>query len=153
MIVELLDYRPPKGKDPVLEQPDRTRVVLTPSPETLWADLCLLNQQTGNKWTDRETLEVESRILVCSSFPPLLSMRLRICQTKLATAPPLCLDPDPHLTRIANNILKASVPTTPISLKRKAAAMEQEEDETERARRAKIMQFMNPKNNRSSGPR
>lgn len=31
--------------------------------------------------------------------------------------------------------------------------MELEEDETERARRAKIMQFMNPKINRSSGPR
>lgn len=64
MIVDLLDYRPPKGKDPVLENPDRTRVVLTPSPETLWADLCLLNQRAGYTWTDKDALEVESRILV-----------------------------------------------------------------------------------------
>ena len=64
MIVELLDYRPPKGKDPVLEKPDRTRVVLTPNPETLWADICLLNQRVGLAWTDEDALEVESRILV-----------------------------------------------------------------------------------------
>lgn len=63
MVVELLDYRPPKGKDPVLETPDRTRVVLTPSPETVWADLCLLNQRSGLTWTDNDALEVESRIL------------------------------------------------------------------------------------------
>ena len=64
MIVELLDYRPTKGKDPVLEKPDRTRVVLTPSPETLWADLCLLNQRAGLAWTDKEAVDIESRILV-----------------------------------------------------------------------------------------
>lgn len=72
---------------------------------------------------------------------------------QMATAPPLCLDPNPHLTRIANNILRVSVPTTPASLKRKAAAMEMEEEDAERARRAKIMQFMNPKINRSTAPR
>lgn len=65
MVVELLDYRPPKGKDPVLEKPEKTRVVLTPNQETFWTDLCLLNQKAGSAWTDRDALEVEARILVC----------------------------------------------------------------------------------------
>ena len=71
----------------------------------------------------------------------------------MATAPPLCLDPDPHLTRIVNNVLRATVPPAPPSLKRKAAAMEMEEDEMERVRRAKIMQYMDPKPHRASVPR
>lgn len=62
----------------------------------------------------------------------------------MATTPPLCLDPDPHLTRIANSIMRVSVPTTPISLKRKALAMEPEEDESDKARRSKIMLYMSP---------
>ncbi|CCM02580.1 uncharacterized protein FIBRA_04683 [Fibroporia radiculosa] len=123
---ELQDFRPQRVTDPLLEEPQRSRVVLTPNPESLWADICLLNQKAGNTWTDHEALEVEARIL-------------------LATSPPLCLDPDPHLVRVANNVLRASGPTTPLPLKRKAAVMEQEDDETEKARRAKLAQFMNPK--------
>lgn len=65
MIVELLDYRPTKAKDPVLANPEHSRVVLTPNPETLWADICLLNQKAGSVWTDQDALEVEARILVC----------------------------------------------------------------------------------------
>lgn len=64
MIVELLDYRPVKAKDPVLVNPERSRVVLTPNSETLWADLCLMNVKAENVWTDRDALEVEARILV-----------------------------------------------------------------------------------------
>lgn len=64
MIVELKDYRPPKSKDPTLEQPEVTRVVLHPNSETLWADLCSLNQRHGGKWTDQNVLEIEARILV-----------------------------------------------------------------------------------------
>jgi hypothetical protein len=45
-----------------------------------------------------------------------------------------------------------SAPSVPVSLKRKAAALEQEEDEAEKARRLKITQFMNPRMNRSHGP-
>lgn len=52
-----------------------------------------------------------------------------------------------------NNVVRATAPPGPPSLKRKAAAMEMEEDELERARRAKIMQFMNPKSHRSAVPR
>ena len=72
---------------------------------------------------------------------------------KLATSPPLCLDPDPHVTRIANNMLRVSAPATPALLKRKVVAIEPEEDESEKARRAKIMQYMNPRINRSTIPR
>lgn len=65
MLVELLDYRPQRNKEPTPEKPERTRVILHPDSETLWADICLLNQKTGSKWTDADTLEVEARILVC----------------------------------------------------------------------------------------
>ncbi|KIM60570.1 hypothetical protein SCLCIDRAFT_1216637 [Scleroderma citrinum Foug A] len=133
MVVELLDYRPKRAKDPPLEKPERSRVTLHPSDETLWADLCLINQRNGSKLTDDNVLELEARIL-------------------LHTAPPLCLDPDPHLTRIANHTLRVSTPTIPTSLKRKAAAITPEEDESDKARRAKIMQFMNPRLNRSHSP-
>lgn len=68
MIVELLDYRPPRGKDPVLEKPECTRVVLSPNGESLWSDICLLNQKAGGVWTDAETLEVEAQILVRLDF-------------------------------------------------------------------------------------
>ena len=66
MVVELLDYRPPKGKDPELHEPKRTRVVLNPTPESLWADICMLNQKAGHTWTDHDALQVEAKILVRS---------------------------------------------------------------------------------------
>lgn len=72
MIVELLDYRPLRVKDPVLETPERTRVVLTPNAETLWSEICLMNQKNGFHWTDQDALEVESKILV-SDFGPCFS--------------------------------------------------------------------------------
>jgi hypothetical protein len=65
MIVELLDYRSPTGKEPALDKPESTRVVLHPSPETLWADLCLANDRAGRKWNDLDVLKIESRIIVC----------------------------------------------------------------------------------------
>jgi hypothetical protein len=63
--VELLDYRPPRNKEPPLEKPDRSRVVLHPNSETIWADICLLNQKSESKWTDKDALQIEARILVC----------------------------------------------------------------------------------------
>ena len=154
MIVELLDYRPQKAKDAILTNPERSRVVLTPSSETLWADICLLNQKAGNIWTDQEALEVEARILVrITTLSSGLYLRPIYHPIKVATAPPLCLDPDPHLTRMANHVLRVSVPKTPPSLKRKAAAMEQEEEENDKARRIKISQYMNPRNSRSTPQR
>lgn len=63
------------------------------------------------------------------------------------------MDPDPHLTRAVNSALRVSAPATPNSLKRKAAAMvDLEEDETEKAKRTKIMQYMNPLSNASRKP-
>lgn len=133
MVVELLDYRPKKPKDPILEKPERSRVTLHPNNETLWADLCLVNQRHGFKFTDLDALELEAQLL-------------------LHTTPPLCLDPDPHLTRIANHALRASTSTVPKSLKRKATAITPEEDESDKARRAKIMHFMNPRLTRTHSP-
>ncbi|KAJ7302940.1 Spt20 family-domain-containing protein, partial [Mycena albidolilacea] len=131
MIVELLDYRPQqRNKEAAPDKPERTRVVLHPNGETLFADICALNRKNGNKWTDRDALEVEARVL-------------------LATSPPLCLAPDPHLTRVANHVLRVSTPTVPNSLKRKAASIDPEEDEIEKARRTKIMQFMTPRPGRT----
>ncbi|KAK7031667.1 Spt20 family-domain-containing protein [Favolaschia claudopus] len=131
MIVELLDYRPQqRNNQAALDKPAKTRVVLHPNGETLFADICSLNRKAGGKWTDRDALEVESRLL-------------------LATSPPLCLAPDPHLTRVVNHVLRVSTPTVPISLKRKAAAMDPEEDSIEKARRSKIMQFMSPRPSRT----
>ncbi|KAJ7777188.1 Spt20 family-domain-containing protein [Mycena metata] len=131
MIVELLDYRPQqRNKETAPDKPERTRVVLHPNGETLFADICSLNRKNGNKWSDRDALAIEARLL-------------------LATSPPLCLTPDPHLTRVVNHVLRVSTPTVPISLKRKAAAMDPEEDEVEKARRTKIMQFMTPRPGRT----
>ncbi|KAF7289062.1 hypothetical protein HMN09_01354400 [Mycena chlorophos] len=131
MIVELFDYRQqPKVADGNADKPDRTRVVLYPNGETLFADICALNRKHGDKWTDRDALEVEARIL-------------------LATSQPLCLTPDLHLTRVVNHVMRVSTPTVPNSLKRKAAVMDPEEDEVEKARKAKIMQFMAPRPGRT----
>ncbi|KAF8159849.1 Spt20 family-domain-containing protein [Crassisporium funariophilum] len=126
MVVELLDYRPQRSKEPALKIPEKTRVVLHPNSETLWADICSLNQKHGGKWTDKDALEIEAKLL-------------------LATSQPLCLDPDPHLTRIVNHVLRMSTPTMPMSLKRKASALEPEEDGPEKVRRDKILSFMAPR--------
>lgn len=64
LIVELLDYRPPNPKDKQLEEPQRTRVVLHPNSDTLYADIRLLKQKSGRNWTDAEALDIESRLLV-----------------------------------------------------------------------------------------
>jgi transcription factor SPT20 len=65
MIVELLDYRPIRNRDPILEKPEKTRVVLQHNDETLWADLSLLQQRSNFQLSDTHVLEIESRVLVC----------------------------------------------------------------------------------------
>ncbi|KAH9940890.1 Spt20 family-domain-containing protein [Epithele typhae] len=132
LIVEILDYRPAKSTEPELEQPERSRVVLAPNDESRWADICLLSQKTVTPWTDNNALEVEARLL-------------------LATVPPLCLEPDPHLARIVNLTQRVSTPPAPMSLKRKASAVDQEADEIEKTRRLKLMQFMSPQRNIQPG--
>lgn len=66
MVVELLDYRPQRSKEPTLDKPDRTRVILHPNSETLWADICAMNKRHGNKWTDKDALEIEAKLLACA---------------------------------------------------------------------------------------
>ncbi|KAI0794125.1 Spt20 family-domain-containing protein [Fomes fomentarius] len=132
LIVELLDYRPARGGEPELDTPDKSRVVLTPNDESRWADICLMNQRSNASWTDAEALEVEARLL-------------------LATNPPLCLEPDVHLTRMVNATQRVSTPPAPLPLKRKAVAVDQEADELEKARRVKLMQFMSPQRNIPTG--
>lgn len=68
MIVDLLDYRPGKPTESVLDVPEKSRVVLQPTAESIWADLCLLNDKLDAHWTDEQTLEMESHILVRSHF-------------------------------------------------------------------------------------
>ncbi|KAF9060734.1 Spt20 family-domain-containing protein, partial [Rhodocollybia butyracea] len=131
LIVDLLDYRPLKPTEPALETPERTREVLHPNSETIWADLCLISANSATILTDLQALEVEARIL-------------------LATSAPLCLDPNPHLTRIANNVLRITTPPAPPSLKRKASTLDVEKDEAEKARKEKIMSFMAPSSPRAS---
>ncbi|PPQ70665.1 hypothetical protein CVT24_000673 [Panaeolus cyanescens] len=126
MIVELLDYRPQRSKEPALKNPEKTRVILHPNAETLYEDICTMNAQHGSKWTDRDALEIEAKLL-------------------LVTSQPLCLDPDPHLTRIVNHVIRVSTPSMPMSLKRKASIMEPEDDGPEKAKRDRLMGFMAPR--------
>lgn len=82
MIVEIEEFKQATSKDNSKEteplEKTATRVLLRPNSETLFADLCLLNQKSGNKWTDKDALEVEAKILVRIGFlkPPLLSLQL-----------------------------------------------------------------------------
>ena len=68
MIVEIEEFKQATSKDNSKEteplEKTATRVVLRPNSETLFADLCLLNQKSGNKWTDKDALEIEAKILV-----------------------------------------------------------------------------------------
>lgn len=77
MIVEIEEFKQVSSKDnsKEAEPPEKTttRVLLRPNSETLFADLCLLNQKSGNKWTDKDALEIEAKILVRIVFEPLHS--------------------------------------------------------------------------------
>jgi hypothetical protein len=85
LIVELLDYRSPNRSKSHVEQPERTRVLLHPNDETIWADILLLNAKNGNRWTDRELLELEATIVACHQF----NMSLKGTDTIYSTRPPL----------------------------------------------------------------
>lgn len=68
MIVEIEDSNQVNSKDNSKDnkplEKTVTRVLLRPNSETLFADLCLLNQKNGSKWTDKDALEIEAKILV-----------------------------------------------------------------------------------------
>ena len=156
MIVEIEEFKPPDSKDNNAP-PEKisARFLLRPNSETLFADLCLLNQKGGNKWTDKDALEVEAKILVRSYLSSAQCVHSFFAY-KLATSPPLCLDPDPRLGKIANSLYRISLPRTPPPLrpkKRKANGLEStEEDEAAVNRKTKIIRFMDPKPTRSATP-
>ena len=75
LIVELIDHRTrPQPNEPSTStldaHPTRSpappaRIVLHPSPASLWEDICELNEEvSGGKWDDYDALQLESRILV-----------------------------------------------------------------------------------------
>jgi transcription factor SPT20 len=66
MIVEIEEFKQSNSKESKSPEKATTRVLLRPNSETLFADLCLLNQKAGNKWTDQDAVEVEAKILVRS---------------------------------------------------------------------------------------
>lgn len=82
MIVEIEEFgqSQPNSTDNSKESkpPEKTvtRVLLRPNSETLFADLCLLNQKAGGKWTDKDALDIEARILVRSLWLSLRRARL-----------------------------------------------------------------------------
>lgn len=81
LIVEIVDHRnrskptahTPTADTPTvakmeIDSPTTKRVVLSPTHETLWADLSLLHEESGEAWSAQTMLEVESKILVCCLF-------------------------------------------------------------------------------------
>lgn len=112
------------------------RMILRSSDETIWNDLRLMDIKAGGIWSDEDTLRIESQILHL-------------------TAPPLCLTPDSHVTRIANTMLSSTMPSAlhPGSTSRqhsrvdritghKLNSIELEQAENQDARRLQIMNMM-----------
>ena len=62
--LEMEDFKPPNTKDDKAPEKPVARALLRPNSETLFADLCLLNQKACNKWSDKDALEVEAKVLV-----------------------------------------------------------------------------------------
>ena len=153
MIVESIDHRKPRTHpQKTSTEAECVRVVLQPNAESFYADLCLLNAKNGNKWTDQEALEIESKILVghleLAAFQIILTKAL--CTTQNAISPPLCLNPDVNLTRIVNTVIRASTPSDSVLSKRKQVH-EPEEDENDKAKRTKLWsQYMHPRKGKPS---
>ncbi|WFC97861.1 Transcription factor spt20 [Malassezia yamatoensis] len=112
------------------------RVVLQPTAEALWSDLKTMDAKQGGLWSDQDALRIESTILNL-------------------TAPPLCLNPDPHAMRIANAMLSSTMPPHPYpftpaftpyrldkTTKQKMNSVELELERSQDARREQIMSMM-----------
>ncbi|WFD26739.1 Transcription factor spt20 [Malassezia nana] len=112
------------------------RIVLRPSDESLWNDLRMMDARAGGLWSDEDALEIEAQIVNL-------------------TAPPLCLTPDTHVTRIANLMLSSTVPPPfyPRTMSFEAYpldpvtghrlnSIEREQAKSEDVRREQIMQIM-----------
>lgn len=112
------------------------RMILRSSDETIWNDLRMMDIKAGGVWSDEDALRIESQILHL-------------------TAPPLCLTPDSHVTRIANTMLSSTMPSAfhPGRTSRqhsrvdratghKLNSIELEQAENQDARRLQIMNMM-----------
>lgn len=62
LIVEIHDHR--KSTTQQDSQEDIKRVVMHPTPESMWTDILLLNEEWGYPWTEEIALEIESQLLV-----------------------------------------------------------------------------------------
>ncbi|KAF9973030.1 Transcription factor spt20 [Actinomortierella ambigua] len=103
------------------------RVVLSPSQETLWADLSLLHEESRQTWSNELALEVESQIL-------------------LATEAPLCLDPSPQVTLLSNNMNYHQTSVTHRTRKkRKWNSVEREREAARKIEEDKLMSMMDEK--------
>ncbi|KAG8927964.1 Transcription factor spt20 [Tulasnella sp. 418] len=120
LIIELVDHRVPSGSTPT-----RERVLLVPSAETLWADIVLQYERSGKVLSDDIALDFEARYLA-------------------ATAGPLCLDPDPLVTRIANTAMRSSALRPPAAFRAKDEDEENSRGDAAKARHVKLMSLMHP---------
>ncbi|KAG8854572.1 Transcription factor spt20 [Tulasnella sp. 330] len=125
LIAELIDCR--------TTSTTKERVVLPLDPESLWTDIRLEQARTGKVINEEEALDMEARILA-------------------ATSPPLCLEPDVLVSRIANAALRSSALPVPAAFKLKSEAAQNEDDDAIKARDAKIMSLMNPHKSRPNHP-
>ncbi|KAG0325679.1 Transcription factor spt20 [Podila horticola] len=140
LIVEIVDHRnkaKPATHTPTAETPTvakmeidthtTKRVVLSPTQETLWADLSLLHEESGEAWSAQTMLEVESKVLI-------------------ATEEPLCLDPSPMVTVLSNQIhyhqTSAALRTRK---KRKWNSLEREQEAVRKLEEDKLMSMMDEK--------
>ncbi|KAF9099724.1 Transcription factor spt20, partial [Mortierella sp. AM989] len=124
LIVEIVDHRT-KGKNDGTES--TKRVILTPTQGTLWADLSLLHEESGERWSNDMMLDVESKILI-------------------ATEEPLCLDPSPMVTVLSNEICYNQTSATQRTRKRrKWNSLEREQEAARKAEEDKLMSMMDEK--------
>ncbi|CED85445.1 Transcription factor Spt20 [Phaffia rhodozyma] len=85
-----LAYHGPGGKGP-----PPIRVVLHPTPASLWSDVCAMSEDVGQgSWDDWDVLQLEARIVA-------------------ATAPPLYLGTSFYGTRVANASIAQTSPLAP----------------------------------------
>ncbi|KAF9920583.1 Transcription factor spt20, partial [Linnemannia zychae] len=124
LIVEVVDHRTIVAQD---NKASKKRVILSPSQETLWADLSLLHEESGENWSSQLMLDVESKILI-------------------ATEEPLCLDPSPMVTVLSNQISYHQTSATQRTRKkRKWNSLEREQEAARKVEEDKLMSMMDEK--------
>lgn len=85
------------------------RVVLWPNDESLYTDLRNWDRREECNWSDDEVGRVEAGVLVSRISPACCACTVLMrTPSQALTTPPLCLDPDPHVARIANLMLNAT---------------------------------------------